>query len=157
MINTSGGCQCGAVRYQITGPLGQADICHCRMCQKAFGSWGAALLRVDLRQFKWTRAAPALFNSSATVDRGFCKNCGTPLFMFEVGDHSIDLAVGTLDDPNEVVITSQIGVESKLRWFDTMHNLPRQTTGENRPHEQLPPIISLQHPDHDTDQWPTLG
>jgi hypothetical protein len=36
-VTITGGCQCGAVRYRIEGDLGRASICHCRMCQKAFG------------------------------------------------------------------------------------------------------------------------
>ena len=40
----TGGCQCGAVRYRITAPLENPHICHCRMCQKAFGNYFAALV-----------------------------------------------------------------------------------------------------------------
>jgi hypothetical protein len=151
MQKYAGGCQCGSIRYRISGPLGSADICHCRMCQKAFGSWGAALLRVDLKHFSWTRGKPANFKSSAKVDRGFCQNCGTPLYMFEHGDPFIDLAMGTLDDPNIAKLASQIGVESKVSWFDTMHLLPVETTEQNRAAQQ-PEVISLQHPDHETDK-----
>jgi len=39
MEQFSGGCQYGAVRFHVAGPLGKAGIYHCRMCQKAFGSW----------------------------------------------------------------------------------------------------------------------
>ena len=100
--NFSGGCQCGAIRFKIVGSLGPADICHCRMCQKAFGSWGAVLARTELKQLEWTRGKPATFKSSAVVERGFCKQCGTPLFMYEIGDSAIDIAVGALDNPNAI-------------------------------------------------------
>ena len=39
----SGGCQCGAIRYKISGELGYPHICHCRMCQKASGNFFMAL------------------------------------------------------------------------------------------------------------------
>jgi hypothetical protein len=152
MEHHSGGCQCGKIRFHIVGPMGQADICHCRMCQKAFGSWGAALLRVQLKDLKWTRGEPAVFNSSPSVERGFCNACGTPISMFEEGDDFVDLAIGTLDHPNAVHLTSQIGIESKLKWFDTMHSLPSHDTQEDR--KKSPPIVSLQHPDFDTPKWP---
>ena len=97
---TAGGCQCGAVRYRIAGPLGDAGFCHCRMCQKAFGSFGAPLVSVASDRLQWTRGTPATFRSSPIVHRGFCRDCGTPLFMQEAGDHSIDIAIGTLDDPS---------------------------------------------------------
>ncbi len=150
----SGGCQCGAVRYRIDGPLGRASICHCRMCQKAFGNFGAPLVGVRHAHFTWTRGVPAVFRSSAPVARGFCRDCGTPLFMQEDGDPHIELAIATLDDPNAVRLVAQVGVESKLAWFDGMARLPRETTNENNPAAAAGRYRTLQHPDHDTEHWP---
>jgi len=150
----SGGCQCGAVRYRITGPLGNAGICHCRMCQKAFGSWGAALVSVEERQLAWTRGEPAEFRSSAIVARGFCRDCGTPLYMKEDGDDHYEISIGSLDDPEAARPDHQVGVESELSWFAGLNSLPRRTTDEDRTPEDLKRLKSLQHPDHDTADWP---
>jgi hypothetical protein len=151
----SGGCQCGALRYVFNGPLGSTDLCHCRMCQKAFGSFGAVLLRVSLQNFSWTRGQPNIFRSSSIVQRGFCKNCGTPMFMFEEGDSFIDLAVGTMDNPNAIeALQSQIGIESRVRWFSTLHDLPESSTDQTREPTELAKIRTRQHPDHDTEIWP---
>jgi hypothetical protein len=148
----SGGCQCGAIRYRIDGPFGRAGICHCRMCQKAFGSWGAALVSVPAKILIWTRGTPGEFRSSAIVARGFCGKCGTPLFMKEDGDPNYEIAIGSLDDPNAPApLTGQVGIESKLRWFDTMRALPAHTTADDRRPEDLARLKSLQHPDWDTD------
>ncbi|MET0640383.1 MAG: GFA family protein, partial [Hyphomicrobium sp.] len=43
----TGGCQCGAVRFRVEGELGDASVCHCRMCQKAFGSFYAPLVTIS--------------------------------------------------------------------------------------------------------------
>jgi hypothetical protein len=155
MSELSGGCQCGTIRYKISGDLGDAVICHCRMCQKAFGSWGAALVDVALKDFKWSRGKPAIFKSSSIVERGFCANCGTPLFMHEQGDPNIEIAIGTFDNPNVIgKLKSQDGVESRLGWFETMHQLPQRRTIETRPQEIFHSLETLQHPDHDTITWP---
>jgi hypothetical protein len=156
MMNAhSGGCQCGAVRYRISGEFGKAGICHCRMCQKAFGNFGAALVSVPAKNLAWTRSAPSTFRSSAIVDRGFCSRCGTPLFMREDGDNNYEIAIGSLDDPNAVApMTDQSGIESKVAWFDGMHRLRPQKTGDYRTPEDLAKLKSLQHPDHDTEHWP---
>lgn len=147
----SGGCQCGKLRYEFAGPLGSADLCHCRMCQKAFGSFGAILLRVSLADLRWTRGDPTTFKSSSIVERGFCKNCGTPLFMFEHGDTFIDLAVGTMDNPNAVkTLQSQIGVESRVHWFEALSKLPEARTDDTRTPAELATLKSFQHPDYDT-------
>ena len=150
----SGGCQCGAIRYRIDGPLGSAGTCHCRMCQKAFGSWGAALVSVPVSSLAWTRGEPSEFRSSAIVARGFCADCGTPLYMKEDGYAIWEIAIGTLDDPRAAPPDHQVGVESELPWFATLHTLPRRRTDEDRSPEDLAKLKSFQHPDHDTETWP---
>jgi hypothetical protein len=151
----TGGCQRGAVRYRIDGPLGQAGICHCRMCQKAFGSWGAALVSVTEAQLTWARGQPSEFRSSQIVARGFCAKCGTPLHMKEDGDPTYEIAIGTLDDPEMAPPSQQAGVEAELSWFKAMPDLPRQRTQDYRTPEDLAKLRSLQHPDHDTKGWPS--
>ncbi len=42
----TGGCQCGAIRFRVEGDLKDSSICHCRMCQKAFGAYYAPLVSV---------------------------------------------------------------------------------------------------------------
>jgi len=58
----TGGCQCGAVRYALY-EVPVSTVCHCRMCQKAVGGPFAALSKVPLAQFAWTRGTQA--NSKA--------------------------------------------------------------------------------------------
>jgi hypothetical protein len=147
----SGGCQCGAIRYRMSGAFGSASICHCRMCQKAFGSCGAALVAVPFETFKWTRGTPAEFRSSAIVARGFCKDCGTPLYLREDGDTNIEMAICTLDNPNAVTLTHQSGIESQVDWFAGMAQLPGQKTTDYRTAKDMQKLASLQHPDYDTD------
>ena len=150
----TGGCQCGAVRYRIEGPLGDAGFCHCRMCQKAFGSLGAPLVSVDPSHFRWTRGEPATFRSSPVVARGFCRDCGTPLFMLEDDYGPIELSIGSLDDPNAAAPDHVGGVESKLAWADTLPALTSRRTQDDRKPDDLAKLGSLQHPDHDTVEWP---
>ena len=150
----SGGCQCGAVRYRIILPLAHAGICHCRMCQKAFGSWGAALVSVPEERLTWTRGNPSEFRSSPIVARGFCRDCGTPLYMKEDGFETYEMAIGSLDDPELAPPSTQVGIERELSWFGTLSRLPRKTTEDDRTPEDLKKLRSLQHPDHDTETWP---
>ncbi|NKF31225.1 GFA family protein, partial [Pseudomonas sp. BGM005] len=76
----TGGCQCGAVRYRARGELGYPHICHCRMCQKAAGNYFLPLAAAKRQDFELTRGGPKWFRSSDLVRRGFCGDCGTPLF-----------------------------------------------------------------------------
>ncbi len=152
----SGGCQCGRIRFRVAGTPGDASICHCRMCQKAFGNFGAALVTVRDEQLTWTRDTPGEFRSSAIVVRGFCADCGTPLYMKEDGDGTFELAMGAFDDPNALPpLSRQSGVESRVHWFSRMASLPEEETTDYRTPEDMEKLKTLQHPDHDTDRWPS--
>lgn len=149
----SGGCQCGAVRFRIDGPLGDASVCHCRMCQKAFGNFYAPLVSVRGATLVWTRGEPKRFKSSNMGARGFCRDCGTPL-TFEAPD-GIAIAIGAFDAPQTIVPTIQWGIESKLPYVDHIHELPQKhTLADLDAAPFLADMVSNQHPDHDTENWP---
>ena len=142
----TGGCQCGAVRFRAAG-LGEASICHCRMCQKATG--GLFGPYVALEDFTWTRGERKRFQSSNKVWRGFCEACGTPLTWEHVGG-LMSVAIGTLDDPAAVRLTEQLGSANKLPWVDNLAELPTHEPTEPRAAAHLASVVGLQHPDHDT-------
>ncbi|HRN88704.1 GFA family protein [Hyphomicrobium sp.] len=148
----SGGCQCGAVRFRVDGALGDASVCHCRMCQKAFGGFYAPLVSVSHATLTWTRGSPKKFQSSNIVTRGFCADCGTPL-TYEAPD-GIALAIGAFDKPQEFAPVVQWGVEGKLPYVDHVHALPEKHSLADPNASFLADVISNQHPDHDTERWP---
>lgn len=149
----SGGCQCGAVRFHVKGVLQDASICHCRMCQKAFGSYFAPLVSVRGAELVWTRGEPKRYASSNLVKRGFCADCGTPL-TYEAPD-GVALAAGAFDDPSRLPPTIQFGTEARLAFVDGLSELPSLRTEEDdKAIDFLARIVSNQHPDHDTEQWP---
>lgn len=149
----SGGCQCGRVRFRISGALGDASVCHCRMCQKAFGSFYAPLVSVGGAKLVWTRGAPKRFRSSNFATRGFCGHCGTPL-TYEAPD-GVAIAIGAFDMPGEIAPKVQWGVEGKLPYVDAIAALPaRHTLADSASAAFLEHIDSYQHPDRDTDAWP---
>jgi hypothetical protein len=144
----TGGCQCGAVRFAITDGLGRASICHCRMCQKAFGNFMGPL--VTARGLVWVKGAPKHFRSSNKVRRGFCGDCGTPLTYEPDGFHP-EVAIGALDDPSAVPPVIQVGLESRLPWFQALANLPSRPEAEAAEVAAFfADIVSYQHPDHET-------
>jgi len=153
----TGGCQCGAVRYALHAEPTDPHLCHCRMCQKAFGSFFAALASVKLADITWTRGAPATFLSSSAVERGFCRDCGTPLTFRYVDRDKIEIALGSLDAPERVKPGVQYGTEARMPWLHTLADLPGSRTEDDIPAERLAQLTSRQHPDHDTDEWPPKG
>ena len=95
----TGGCQCGAVRYALYAEPTNPHVCHCRMCQKAFGNAFAPLAGVPLSDFAWVRGQLAIYRSSEMAERGFCRDCGTPLSFRYVDKDRISISLGSLDDP----------------------------------------------------------
>lgn len=148
----TGGCQCGAVRYALYAEPESAGICHCRMCQKAVGGPFFAWVAVGAADFAWTRGRPAVFASSSAADRPFCAACGTPLgFVYRRRPGSMDVSLGSLDQPDRAMPAKVIGTESRLAWCEAV--LPGVAGGETgavNPPEDLARIINRQHPDHDT-------
>jgi hypothetical protein len=158
MSNTahSGGCQCGAIRFRVEA-LGRPSFCHCRMCQKAFGSTGGAL--VTAKGLAWTRGAAHLkhFQSSKAIRRGFCPDCGTPLtFEYQIdGQPHVDLAIAAFDRAAEIAPVIQLSPEAALSWSASVTTLPGYPPEEHaRRQAWMSSIVSNQHPDHDTDVWP---
>jgi len=149
----TGGCQCGAVRFRVEGALGDASVCHCRMCQKASGNFYLPLVSVRGAKLAWTRGEPKRFRSSNHGYRGFCADCGTPL-TYEAPD-GVALTIATFDDPAKIVPRIQWGVEAKLPYVDTIAALPgEETMADAEAAAFLTDLVSYQHPDHDTDTWP---
>ena len=129
----SGGCQCGAVRFRVRGRLDDASICHCRMCQKAFGAYYAPLVSTRGAQLLWTRGAP---------------------LTYEAPD-GVAVAVGAFDDPAALPPRIQYGLEARLPFVDGLHRLPAiRTESDLDAAPFLAQLVSHQHPDHDTERWP---
>ena len=150
----SGGCQCGAVRYALYAEPTGSHICHCRMCQKAFGAFYAPLTQIATQDLVWTRGAPAAFESSPGVTRGFCAACGTPLTYIHEDSPHANIAIGSLDRPEKVQPKIQIGIESRMPWHTELHRLKEEPTEEAISSARLEKIENHQHPDHDTETWP---
>jgi hypothetical protein len=149
----SGGCQCGAVRFHVEGALGDASVCHCRMCQKASGNFYLPLVSVRGAKLTWTRGTPKKFQSSNFAFRGFCGDCGTPLF-YEAPD-GMALTIATFDHPEEIAPVIQWGIEAKLPYADHVPELPgEETMADIEEAAFLTELVSYQHPDHDTETWP---
>ncbi len=157
----TGGCQCGAVRYALLVRPNNPCLCHCRMCQKQFGNFFAALAGVDAKYFRLTRGQMAFFRSSDDAERGFCRDCGTPLAYKFLSQPRIYVSIGSLDRHTEMKPEFQYGMEGREPWLADIVTLPGTKTGESDNGVGDTPerfekirLSSRQHPDHDTERWP---
>lgn len=101
-MRATGRCLCGAVRYEVRGPLRDILICHCEECSRWSGYLGAfTSTRVEHLEVA-NEAALRWIDSPASdrhARRGFCAECGSSLFWQPAGNERVGIAAGTLDRP----------------------------------------------------------
>ena len=115
----TGGCQCGAIRYCVApGPVRQS-VCHCRMCQRATSNAFAPLAEATHDRITWD-GTPAVFASSNLGERGFCADCGAPIFLRSPGGSTTEFMAGSLDEPQRFRPTYNYGTESRLPQGETL-------------------------------------
>jgi hypothetical protein len=126
----AGGCLCGAVRYEITGPASNPCFCHCTSCRRATGAamvpWGTFALEA----VRFTRGRLTEYRSSPGVWRGFCASCGTSLtYRHEARGAQIDVTLVTLDDPTPLAPQMHVWVQDRLPWVAIGDSLPQLPAG----------------------------
>lgn len=107
----SGRCLCGAVAFEVVGPLRDVILCHCVECRRWHGHVCAAtsarsedLRLVSDRGLRWIDSP----ESDAHARRGFCGECGSSLFWDAPDRETISIAAGTLDAPTGLKTVAQI-------------------------------------------------
>jgi hypothetical protein len=118
-----GGCLCGRVRYRASPEHRDGYYCHCRMCQLAFGNTRVAYLNLRKDQVQWL-SGPTWYDSSKIARRAFCNRCGTPLAFAFHDSESMDLSIGSLDDPAAFKPIVHYAVESRLAAWHAADGLP---------------------------------
>lgn len=121
-----GGCQCGAVRFSVSAGTADFGLCHCRMCQRATGNAFAPLFQVPRGRVAWV-GEPKEWASSNLAWRGFCSNCGTPLYYRD--SETVELMAGCFSPDFRPDPQFETGDESRLSWLDHMTDRPRFDTG----------------------------
>ena len=114
-----GGCQCGAVRYRLTGkPLGLA-VCHCSGCQRQSGSAFGMSLSIPGESFRLLSGELKTFttecDSGRTKSCAFCPGCGTRIYH-QGPETTLSLKPGTLDDTAWLEPDSHYWTKRKQLW-----------------------------------------
>lgn len=128
MQKLTGKCLCGAIAYEIIGPLGPIVNCHCSKCRRWHGAAFRTRCTVKAKDFKWQKGEENLskFHSSKNVIKTFCKICGSNLIsLYENNPDSVGVPIGGLEqDPGSRPV-AHIFVGSKSPWYEIVDNLPQ--------------------------------
>ena len=113
----TGGCLCGAVRYQCGAPVIPPCFCHCESCRRASGSHVVAWATVPRESFRVIAGALHSHASSPPVRRQFCEQCGTPItYSNAEWPDTIDITIATLDRPDAMEPVEHIWMQDAVNW-----------------------------------------
>jgi GNAT superfamily N-acetyltransferase len=122
----TGGCFCGAVRYEAAGPPREVSHCHCSMCRRVAGAPLVTWATYPVEALRWTSGTPAALRSSPPVTRSFCSACGTALAFFTQDDPAwTDVTVASMDQAAEMWPDDHIWATDRLPWLVLDDDLPR--------------------------------
>jgi hypothetical protein len=111
-----GACLCGAVRFKTNSSEHGFGACHCTMCRK----WsGGPFMEVECgSQVEFEgKEFISVYAASSIAERGFCKRCGTHLFMRAIKDNAYGIPPGLFDDDAEMVFERQVFIDKKPSYY----------------------------------------
>ena len=124
----TGGCACGAIRYECNAEPLTMFYCHCRDCQRASGGPYTPVVYVPAKAFKITKGSPRYYNTPSEAmghnKRGFCPDCGSRLFGGKT-DFGQGIAAGTLDNPSVYKPQHEIWTSDAQPWDHMDPNLQK--------------------------------
>jgi hypothetical protein len=114
----TGSCLCGAVKYEVHGPLRDVLACHCEQCRKQTGTYMSATAAQDTdlkiteaRGLKWYR-------SSDKARRGFCGECGSVLFWKGDGRDYTSISAGSIDGATGLKLEGHIYCDNAGDYYE---------------------------------------
>ena len=108
----TGGCLCGAVKYEIRGAIRGVVNCHCSKCRRFS----------DDKTLKWYRS---IKDETPNVHRGFCCECGSSLFWDPRGRDQVAIAAGSLDEPTGLKTIGHVWMSQRGDFYELLDDLPR--------------------------------
>jgi len=128
---TTGGCLCGNVRYEVRGPLRDVVNCHCSMCQKLHGSFGAHTKARKVNIHITNSTGLSWYKSSDLAQRGFCHDCGSSLFWEPFNLDATGILAGSLDGATGLKTIGHIFVGEKSDFYSIDDDLPKFDASSN--------------------------
>ena len=121
-----GGCLCGKVRYEIKGPLLDADHCHCSMCRRQHGAAFATYADLNPDDFKWMSGEDLvkIYQTPSGAGWCFCSECGSTLAGSDKGKITM-VTLGTVEGDPGIKPAFHIFAGSKAQWYEIKDDLPQ--------------------------------
>lgn len=125
MENRTGQCHCGAVTFEVTGPVREVIYCHCGQCRKQSGHIVAATACRDDQLSVSGEENLTWYAASEKARRGFCKTCGSHLFWKANGSDATSIMAGSFQKPSGLHSGHHIHVADKGDYYEIADGLPQ--------------------------------
>ncbi len=122
----TGGCLCGAVRFEIKGTLRDVIACHCSQCRRTSGHFAAMTSAASTDLTVSASQGLTWYRSSDAAERGFCNICGSNLFWREFAHDVTSITAGTVDMPTNLKISEHIFVADKSDYYAIYEQVPQK-------------------------------
>ncbi len=125
--SATGGCMCGAIRYEVTGDPIVTGHCHGADCRRHNGGPVVTLVIFAADKVRFTEGERKIYESSPGVGRAVCVQCGTPLTSESKTDDppTIEFHISTFDNPDAYAPSLHWYHDRRIAWFDVADDLPR--------------------------------
>ncbi len=122
----TGGCLCGAVRFELSPPIRDVIICHCRQCAQWTG-YAVAATAVAAGNFKLVSGGDVLkwYASSVQAERGFCSVCGSSLLWKPTDGSQLSVLAGSLEPPTGLSVSAHIFVANRSDYYVIVDDAPQ--------------------------------
>ena len=115
----TGGCGCGAVRFEVTAPLVSANYCHCTRCQRRSGTAASANARAEPGSFRILSGQERLraWRPAGGFEKWFCGDCGSALFSRHPADpEQVSIRLGAFHEDPQIRPTMRQFVAYAAAW-----------------------------------------
>ena len=117
-VRARGGCHCGAVQFEVRGPLRDVLICHCEDCRKHNGHASAHTRCASAHLVFLSDGTLKWYDSSPGASRGFCSGCGSILFFQRKGVAFTAISAGVLEPPTGMRTAAHLYAPSKSDYYE---------------------------------------
>jgi hypothetical protein len=126
MLKRTGSCNCGQVKFEVSGRPVRVGLCHCQVCRKETGSLGNFFAVWESSQVSVTGETRSW--KLSTDKRHFCPMCGSSVFAIVDGANEVEVRAGAFDDaPTDLSPTYELWVPRRERWLVAVANAEQHT------------------------------
>ena len=117
--SVTGGCLCGAVRFELTAPPRSAGYCHCTRCQRRTGTGSSVSAFIDPDSLRWLQGEALIkgwLPATDGAEKCFCSECGAHLYSRSRDGSRVGIRMGSFDSDPGVRPSSRQYLAYAVSW-----------------------------------------